>query len=90
MGYRIIIRGSPLFGYPVLLLLSVTLLCYCDNVLEVTFFFQPKNPHIVLTAFPVNLCRVEYTGKIIGQTHRISYIDYWMQLLVKSVQTIIS
>jgi len=35
MGNHIIIWGIPRFGYPVLLLLSVTLLCYCDNVLEV-------------------------------------------------------
>jgi len=36
MGNHIIIRGFPLFGSPVILLLSVTLLCHCVNVLKVT------------------------------------------------------
>jgi len=36
MGNHIIIRGFPLYGYLVLLLLSVTLLCHRVNVLEVT------------------------------------------------------
>jgi len=41
MGNHIIIRGSPLFGYPVLLL-YVTLLHYCDDVLEITNYKKKK------------------------------------------------
>jgi len=43
---HIIILESPLFGYPVLLL-SVTLLYYCDDLLEVTHL-KNNNLHYVV------------------------------------------